>query len=220
MSRILITSGPTRQYLDPVRYLSNASSGRMGKALAEAAMARGHEAVIVSGPVTIRYPRAAEVITVVTTEQMLEAARKLFPRCDGLIGAAAPCDYRPRHVRRQKINKTGKPLVLELLETRDVVATLGAKKGRRWVVGFALETEDEHFRAITKLERKRCDLVVINGPEAIDAPHNRIAVIDQDGNLVLKSAGPKRRVAQEIFRIIQDRLIGPREKRGRNQGEV
>jgi phosphopantothenoylcysteine decarboxylase/phosphopantothenate--cysteine ligase len=220
MSRILITSGPTRQYLDPVRYLTNASSGRMGKALAEAAIASGHQAVIVSGPVTIQYPRAAEVVTVVTTEQMLAAARKLFPRCDGLIGAAAPCDYRPRQVRRQKINKTGKPLVLELLETRDVVATLGAEKGKRWVVGFALETEDEHFRAITKLERKRCDLVVINGPQAIDAAHNRVTVIDQDGNVVLKSAGQKKRVAREIFRVIQDRLIGPREKHGIRHGKV
>src|SRR3954452_3808148 len=86
MARILITSGPTRQYLDPVRYLTNASSGRMGKALAEAAIARGHQVVIVSGPVDIRYPTAAQVIDVISTEDMLAASRQVFPDCDGLIG--------------------------------------------------------------------------------------------------------------------------------------
>src|SRR5690606_14922342 len=95
MSRILITSGPTRQYLDPVRYLSNGSSGRMGAALAQAALDFGHEVVVVSGPVEVSYPRNLELVEVISTEEMLEASRTLFPNCDGMIGAAAPCDYRP-----------------------------------------------------------------------------------------------------------------------------
>ena len=90
MARILITSGPTRQYIDPVRYITNASSGRMGKALAEAALAAGHQVTIVSGPVDVAYPPAARVIEVVSTEQMLEACQNVFPDCDGLIGVAAP----------------------------------------------------------------------------------------------------------------------------------
>src|SRR5690349_25054315 len=98
MARILITSGPTRQYLDPVRYLTNASSGRMGAALAAAALELGHKVTIVSGPVEVPYPAGAEVINVVSTEEMLAAAREAFERSDGLIGAAAPCDYRPERV--------------------------------------------------------------------------------------------------------------------------
>ena len=124
MARILITSGPTRQYLDPVRYLTNASSGRMGKALVEAALASGHQVVVVSGPVVVDYPREAEVIPIVTTEELLSVCQRIFPGCDGLIAAAAPCDYRPQRVESHKISKTGGPLVLHLIETPDVVATL------------------------------------------------------------------------------------------------
>ena len=102
MSRILITSGPTRQYLDPVRYLTNASSGRMGAALAAAAIEAGHQVVVVSGPVEVAYPAGAEVIPVVSTEEMLAACRKVFPGCDGLIAVAAPCDYRPAAVARRR----------------------------------------------------------------------------------------------------------------------
>src|SRR3954451_20832942 len=98
MARILITSGPTRQFLDPVRYLTNASSGRMGRALAEAALEFGHDVVIVSGPVDIDYPNSAKCVPVVSTEEMMAAATREFEFCDGLIGAAAPCDYRPVRV--------------------------------------------------------------------------------------------------------------------------
>ena len=126
MARILITSGPTRQYLDRVRYLSNASSGRMGQALAAAAVEAGHEVVVVSGPVGVRYPAAAKVIPVVSTEEMLAECLKVFPACDGLIAVAAPCDYRPRTVADGKIRKTGRPLEIELVETPDIVARLGA----------------------------------------------------------------------------------------------
>src|SRR5215218_1989963 len=98
MARILITSGPTRQYLDPVRYLTNGSSGRMGGALAAAALALGHDVIVVTGPVAIAYPQDAEVRRIVSTEELLAACQELFPTCDGVIGAAAPCDYRPVRV--------------------------------------------------------------------------------------------------------------------------
>jgi phosphopantothenoylcysteine decarboxylase / phosphopantothenate---cysteine ligase len=207
MPRILITSGPTRQFLDPVRYLTNASSGRMGRALAESALALGHEVTIVSGPVEIEYPKAAAVIPVVSTEEMLAAAATEFERCDGLIGAAAPCDYRPMRVESHKIAKTGQPLDLHLMETDDVVATLGAKKGRRWVVGFALETEDHRLRALAKLERKFCDLIVSNGPQAINAPDNSVEVITLAGDVIASIEGSKEVVAQRILAIIEQRLI-------------
>lgn len=208
MARILITSGPTRQYLDPVRYLTNASSGRMGRSLAEAAIELGHDVVILSGPVHLDYPSEAEVIAVVSTEDLLEASQRLFPECDGVIAAAAPCDYRPRRVESQKISKTGEPLALQLVETPDVIATLGAsKRPEQWMVGFALETEDQHFRALAKLERKSCDLMVSNGPDAMDAADNAVDVIDRRGHVIQSLSGSKLAVSRGIFRIIQERLL-------------
>lgn len=208
MARILITSGPTRQYLDPVRYLTNASSGRMGRALAEAALALGHEVVVVSGPVGVTYPTQARVVSIVSTDELLSACRREFAQCDGAIGAAAPCDYQPVKVAEQKIAKTGGPLVLNLIETPDVMATLGAeKKPSQWLVGFALETEDQRFRALTKLIKKSCDLIVLNGPEAMDAADNRVEVLDRSGEVVCAIAGSKEDVAAGILAVVEQRLI-------------
>ena len=208
MARILITSGPTRQYLDPVRYLTNASSGRMGAALAAAALENGHQVVVLSGPVQVEYPAEADVVPVVSTEEMLEQAQRLFADCDGAIGAAAPCDYRPVRVEEHKIAKTGDPLELRLIETPDVVATLGgAKRGGQWVVGFALETEDQRFRALVKLERKCCDLIVLNGPAAMNAESNEVELIGSDGAVLESLSGAKREVARGILRVIDQQLI-------------
>lgn len=208
MARILITSGPTRQYLDPVRYLSNASSGRMGRALALAAIEAQHEVILVSGPVEIEYPSAAEVVRVISTEEMLAACRQAFAACDGLIGVAAPCDYRPRRVEPSKIAKTGEPLRLELIETPDVVATLGAaKRADQWVVGFALETDDGRLRGLAKLEKKSCDLMVLNGVDAMNAADTRVEVIDPSGAVVESLSGSKEEVARRIFRVIDTRLV-------------
>jgi phosphopantothenoylcysteine decarboxylase / phosphopantothenate---cysteine ligase len=217
MARILITSGPTRQYLDPVRYLTNGSSGRMGRALAEAALELGHDVIVVSGPVNIDYPAGAEIRQIVSTEDLLAACQELFPRCDGVIGAAAPCDYRPVLVEEHKIAKTGQPLVLNLIETPDVMATLGAaKRAGQWLVGFALETDDQRFRALAKLERKSCDLIVLNAPSAIDAANNQVEVLDRAGAVIAGLAGSKESVARGILRAIQERLI---EKRGQGTGD-
>lgn len=208
MSRILITSGPTRQYIDPVRYLSNASSGTMGKCLAEAALSHGHEVVIVSGPVAVRYPEQARRVNVVSTEEMLEAAREEFQSCDGLIGAAAPCDYRPIEVANHKLRKTGESLNLKLVETPDIVATLGAAKRRdQWTVGFALETEDARFRALAKLQQKSCDLVVLNGVAAIDSDANEVEIIAPNGDILKRIEGDKSWVAHELLKVIRDQLI-------------
>jgi phosphopantothenoylcysteine decarboxylase/phosphopantothenate--cysteine ligase len=207
MARILITSGPTRQYLDPVRYLTNGSSGRMGQALAAAALARGHAVVVVSGPVAVDYPPEAQVRRVISTEEMLAACQAVFPECDGVIGAAAPCDYRPVRVAEQKIAKTGQPLLLKLVETPDIMATLGAsKRPDQWLVGFALETDDHRFRALTKLERKSCDLMVLNGPAAMDALQTQVEVIDRAGQVLAQLAGSKRQVAEGILALIETHL--------------
>ena len=208
MARILITSGPTRQHIDPVRYLSNASSGRMGTAIVEAALFAGHEVVVVSGPVDIEYPSEADVKWVTSTEDMLAEARLHFVSCQGVIGVAAPCDYRPIRVAEEKISKTGEPLTLQLVETPDIMATLGAEKRQdQWAVGFALNSEDRRFRAITKLEKKRCDLIVMNLPDAMDSETNDVEVLDPNGNVAFTSQGTKAEVGRAIFRLIQERLI-------------
>jgi phosphopantothenoylcysteine decarboxylase/phosphopantothenate--cysteine ligase len=216
MARILITSGPTRQYLDPVRYISNASSGQMGQCLVQATLDLGHEVILVSGPVLIDYPPAAKLIPVVSTEEMLAAATEAFQDCDGMIGAAAPCDYRPIEVADHKIRKTGEVLEMKLIETPDVVASLGAnKRSDQWTVGFALETEDAHFRAITKLQRKCCDLVVLNGTTAINAVDNDVDIISPGGNIVESVSGSKQQVAQRILAVIQTELIAKHPSLGR-----
>ncbi|HVX62893.1 MAG TPA: phosphopantothenoylcysteine decarboxylase [Pirellulales bacterium] len=208
MARVLITSGPTRQYLDPVRYLTNASSGRMGRALAAAILEAGHSVVIVSGPVDVEYPTQAEVVRVVSTEEMLADCRRIFPSCDGLIGVAAPCDYRPVRIAVGKIQKNGQPLELRLIETPDVVATLGAEKqAGQWLVGFALETDDQRLRALAKLEKKSCDLMVLNGPQAMHSLDTEVEIIDKHGQAVAAFRGSKDEVSREIVREIQQRLI-------------
>ena len=210
MPRILITSGPTRQHLDPVRYLTNGSSGRTGNALASAALKAGCEVTVVSGPVEIAYPRKAEVISVVSTEEMLEACKSVFPKCDGLIAVAAPCDYRPVQVQAHKIAKTGQPLVLELVETPDIVATLAAARTSQWIVAFALETKDRRLRAMQKLERKSCDLIVVNGPSAMHAAETEVEVINRRGEVLAALAGAKQDVAAGVFQVIQKHLMGHR----------
>ncbi|MCH1439221.1 MAG: phosphopantothenoylcysteine decarboxylase [Rubripirellula sp.] len=208
MAHILITSGPTRQYLDPVRYITNASSGRMGVALTEAALELGHQVTVISGPVVVDYPEGATVVPVITTNEMLQAAKSKFRQCDGVIGAAAPCDYMPYTVRAQKISKTGQPLMIELIETPDVVASLGqCKRDDQWVVGFALETEDQRFRAIVKLERKHCDLMVSNGPSAIDAATNDVELLSPAGDVLASIQGSKAHVANKLLAEIDARLI-------------
>ena len=139
MAHILITAGPTRAYLDDVRYLTNASSGRMAAALARAALAAGHRVTIVSGPVSVRYPQAARVIPVVTTSDMLEASLPLLPKVDGVIATAAPCDFEPNTRATGKLPRQD-GLTLELRPTRDVIATLARQAApAQWLVAFALE---------------------------------------------------------------------------------
>ena len=180
----------------------------MGCALAEAAIALRHDVIIVSGPVQVSYPAAAQVVNVISTEDMLESCRRVFASCDGLIGAAAPCDYRPMRVAANKITKNGEPLTLHLVETPDIVATMGASKApHQWTVGFALETEDQRFRALSKLERKSCDLIVLNGPQAMDAADNSVELLDKSGQVVAAFEGSKELVARGILSEIQQRLI-------------
>jgi len=202
MPRCLITSGPTREYLDPIRYLSNGSSGRMGAALAEALLAIGWDVTIVSGPVPTAYPPAATVVPVVSTDEMRAAAEGVWPACDGLFAAAAPCDFRPRRVASTKLKKTGAGLTLDLEETPDVVAGLiRVRRPRQWVVAFALETHQGRHHALQKLRVKRCDWIVLNAAEAINADRTEVEMIDRGGATVYHRHGPKAEVAAGLVGI-------------------
>lgn len=197
--RVLITAGPTREYLDDVRYLSNASSGRMGYALAEAARDAGWEVVLVSGPVEIPAPLGCMVRSVETTAEMRECCVREFAACDGVIAAAAVCDYKPKERITGKLSKIGGPITLEMIETDDVLAELGAAKDGRWVMGFALEAQNPRENALQKLRRKNCDWILLNAPTAIGSPENSVELLGADGETLARWAGAKRIVADSII---------------------
>ena len=204
--RILITAGPTREYLDDVRYLSNASSGRMGYALAQAALDAGDEVVLVTGPVDLKPPVGCEVHQVVTTDQMRDAAIEAFPACDGVIASAAVCDYKPKARTQGKMTKTGGQVSIELIETDDVLAQLGAGRGSRWVVGFALEAENARENALQKLRAKNCDVVVLNSPQAIGAETNDVQLIGHVGQTLAHWTGSKTTIAFDLLKRIHNNL--------------
>ena len=204
MRRILITSGPTREYLDPVRYLTNGSSGRMGAALTEAVLRQGGVPVVVSGPVTVDYPLEAEIHWIETTEQMLQRCLKLFPDCIGVIGAAAPCDFLPISFSVQKISKPMEgEITFHFSETPDILAALGKiKRPCQWSAAFALETEDGEHRALEKLRKKRCDFVVLDNPDAINSDEGSFQIFDASGKKYNTFTGSKRVFAEELLKHV------------------
>lgn len=203
--RVLITAGPTREYLDDVRYLSNGSSGRMGYAIAQAAQQLGWEVVLVSGPVELSAPPGCEFHQVITTAQMKDACERLFPHCDGVIATAAVCDYKPVQRVTGKMKKVGGPITVEMIETDDVLAELGKTKGHRWVLGFALEAQNPRENALQKLRRKNCNWIVLNSPEAIGSEENSVELISSTGETVGNWSGPKSRIATALVEWLAGR---------------
>jgi len=207
--RVLITAGPTREYLDDVRYLSNASSGRMGYAIAQAGQAAGWEVVLVTGPVEIPVPAGCECHRVVTTSDMRDACVRLFPTCDGVIAAAAVCDYKPVQRISGKMSKTGGPITIEMIETDDVLAELGSlKTDAQWIVGFALEAQNPRENALQKLRRKNCDWIVLNHPSAIGSEENEIELIAAGGKTAGNWSGTKSRVADDLVGWLGGQIPG------------
>lgn len=201
--KILITAGPTREYIDDVRFLSNASSGRMGYAIAAAAIARGHSVQLVTGPVELSPPTGCDVHRIETTDDLRQKCLELFPGCDGVIATAAVCDYRPRERVSGKITKSGKPIVLELVETSDVLAELGNQKDGRWVVGFALESQDPRNNAMRKLRMKKCDCIVLNDTSAIGAATNSVEILSPEADTIASFTGTKEDVADQLLSLIE-----------------
>jgi phosphopantothenoylcysteine decarboxylase/phosphopantothenate--cysteine ligase len=202
--RILITAGPTREYLDPVRYLSNDSSGRMGFALAGQAVRRGHRVTLVHGPVDLEPPAGAALVPVVSAAEMLRACRRVWRRHDVLLMAAAVADYAPARVRGTKLKKSARSLLLHLRPTPDVLAALSAeRRAGQVVIGFALEDRDSRRRAAGKLKRKDLDAIVLNAPAAIAAPSSSIQVLTRDGRWTRIGWADKRVLAKAIVGLAE-----------------
>ncbi|HUU38983.1 MAG TPA: bifunctional phosphopantothenoylcysteine decarboxylase/phosphopantothenate--cysteine ligase CoaBC [Candidatus Desulfaltia sp.] len=205
---ILVTAGPTREPLDPVRYLSNRSSGRMGYELAGEALRRGARVIIVSGPTSLFPPPGAEMRAVETAAEMAREVKKNFAWADVLIMAAAVADFRSAGRSQKKIKKREAPPVLRLVPTEDILATLGRDGGRakRIIVGFAAETEDVAANALKKLRAKKLDLIVANDVSRKDigfnSEDNQVMIIDRKGTAVESDKASKR----EISRLIMDRI--------------
>jgi phosphopantothenoylcysteine decarboxylase / phosphopantothenate---cysteine ligase len=208
---VLITAGPTREKIDPVRYLTNRSSGRMGYALAEAALRRGARVLLVSGPTSLKPPGAAEVAQVESTAEMRDAVLNLFPQASIVIKTAAVSDYRPKNAAGQKIKRKG-AMALELESTPDILKELALNKGSEIMVGFAAETENVLENARQKLFSKNLDAIVVNdvSREAVgfDSDRNAVTIITRD-EVVDVPETTKWEVAQRVL----DQVVRLRQQR-------
>ncbi len=213
---VLVTAGPTREPLDPVRFLSNRSSGKMGYAIAEAAAARGARVILVSGPTALSAPTGVDVIHVETAQEMYEAVLAKLPAAAVVIKAAAVADYRPAGKAERKIKKEQAVREIALEPTPDILAEVGKRKGQQIVVGFAAETDDLVANARKKLQRKNLDLVVANDvsqPGAgFDADTNAVKILDPQGTVEDVPTLPKRQVADRILDRVVTLLTPIREK--------
>jgi len=200
---ILITAGPTQEPIDPVRFISNRSSGKMGYALAQAAVDRGAKVILVSGPVSLEAPRGVEMVRVRTAAEMRDAVFLHLEPATAVIKCAAVADFRPAVPATQKIKKSGMPETLELDPVGDILAELGKTAGDRLLVGFAAETENLLEYARRKLEEKNCDMIVANrvGVEGagFESDTNEVLLVLRGGEVVEIARAPKREIAERIL---------------------
>ncbi|OMF37520.1 bifunctional 4'-phosphopantothenoylcysteine decarboxylase/phosphopantothenoylcysteine synthetase [Paenibacillus sp. FSL H8-0548] len=209
--RLLVTAGGTMERLDPVRYLTNDSSGKMGFAIAEAALLMGAEVTLVAGRTTAAPPSGVNLIRVESAQQMLEAVTGVYAEMDIVVKSAAVADYRAVYVSDQKLKKNGENLVLELERTTDILETLGKRKQHQFLVGFAAETEQIEHYAMDKLTRKNCDLIVANdvglAGAGFNGDTNIVQVFGPEGLIEAMPLLSKREVALRLLDIIAERLV-------------
>ena len=203
--RVVITAGPTREALDPVRYISNHSSGKMGYALAQAAVDAGAITTLVSGPVTMPPPEHVRCLPVESAQQMLAQCLELLPECDIFIACAAVADYRPANLEQQKIKKGPQQITLELTRNPDIVATVAASESRPFTVGFAAETNDVLNYARDKMQRKGLDMIVANDVSdpsiGFNSDHNEATVLWHGGDQALARSS-KSAIANQLVALI------------------
>ena len=206
--RVLVTAGPTREYIDDVRYISNASSGRVGYIIAGACAARGHRVTLISGPTSLLPPAKVKVLRVTSACQMLRAVVSLFPSCDALIMTAAVSDYRPAHRTRGKMRREEHDVFLRLTPNPDILKRVRARKGKKITIGFALETKDARKRGTRKLIEKNLDYIVINSPASIESERISCEILGRDGKIKASLANqPKQRLATEIVKFLEERIL-------------
>ena len=201
--KILITAGPTYEKIDPVRFIGNYSSGKMGFALAEECSRRGAKVVLVAGPVSLTCTESIQRVDVESCKEMYEVAVKEFPNCDAAILCAAVADFRPDTIAEQKIKRVGDELLLKLKPTQDIAATIGSMKGEgQRIVAFALETNEEESNAQRKLEKKNADFIVLNSTRipgtTFQTDDNQITIINKEGKKSYAKK-PKTEVARDII---------------------
>jgi phosphopantothenoylcysteine decarboxylase/phosphopantothenate--cysteine ligase len=211
--RFLVTAGPTREPIDPVRYISNRSSGKMGYAIAEAALAAGHDVTLISGPVNFDPPPSAQLVSILTSDEMYSAVHRHARECDVLVMCAAVADYKPREVSETKIKKRNEQFALDLIPTRDILASLPHKDRKFLLVGFAAETNDIDENAKQKLRAKNCDIIVANDVSTADSgmesDENEVTIFFRNGENEKISRTSKKNIARELVKI----LANSREKR-------
>jgi len=205
--KVLISAGPTREKIDPVRFISNRSSGKMGYALAEAASKAGNEVILVSGPVNIIPPSGVKLIRVESAKEMYQQMMKYAKIANIIIMAAAVADYRPKYISKQKIKKKEDNLIIELEKTEDILCSLAEEKKKNQIlVGFAAETQNLIHNAKKKLLAKNLDFIVANDVSrndiAFDNDYNEVIILSKNGNSIKIPRANKKKIAQKIIEII------------------
>ena len=208
--RVLITAGPTRETIDPVRFISNHSSGKMGYALAQEAVDRGADVLLISGPTNLTVPKGVEVEYITTSEEMYTKVMKNYLAADIIIKSAAVADYRPKDISKEKIKKSGDELILTLEKTKDIAYELGKRKENRILVGFAAETENLIDNAKIKLKKKNFDFIVANDLKQKGAGFatdtNIVKIIDSEGTIIELPKMSKKHIAKEIFNQVVKKI--------------
>jgi len=216
--RMIVTAGPTRESIDPVRYISNHSSGKMGYAVARAAHERGADVLLISGPVGIECPEGVKLVSTATAEEMCKAVLDNFGNCDVVVMAAAVADYRPAEVSETKIKKNDDEMVLRLVRTPDILKKLGTIKGNRILVGFSAETDHLTDNAMKKLESKNLDMIVANDVTMEGAGFgtdtNIIKIIKRDGTVIDLPLMSKLEAAHRILDEVRGLAAGREHGRG------
>ena len=206
--RVTVTAGPTREVLDPVRYITNRSSGKMGYAIARAARDAGAKVILISGPVNLTKPAGVTVVDILSAQELHAAAQEHAANTDVFIAAAAVADYRPATVQREKMKKSSEEVTIQLVRTPDTLASVSALAERPFCVGFAAETNDVKQYALKKLANKKLDMIVANkvGDKlAFDSDDNELQVLWQGGERLLPTAA-KTLLAQQLIELIGERF--------------
>ncbi|MDD5459402.1 MAG: phosphopantothenoylcysteine decarboxylase [Phycisphaerae bacterium] len=202
--RFLITAGGTREYIDPVRFISNASSGKMGYALAASAVKCGHDVTLISANVTLPVPENVSVIKAQTAEEMFNAVKAEFAECDCLIMAAAVSDYTPTETSEQKIKKSDSELIIKLKPTADILKWAGKHKGKgQKVIGFALEDKDIESRAEKKLIEKNLDMIIANAPSTIASDSAEVTIKTPDTDWLTFASENKSTLAEKVIALAE-----------------